>query len=135
MERMAAGVFLLVMLGCGPKPPGSVAATVPPEHWGRNLVGNAGFEADADGDGQPDGWNLVPGCAWDAAERHGDTHALRFTNTDKASYRLITAPVALIPGLRYRISAWVKGSQGGRRADGRHRNPRGRRIPDRGFYS
>jgi hypothetical protein len=86
------------------------AAGVPEEHWGKNLAPNPGFELDADGDGVPDGWNLPPGqCAWDAAEKRSGERSLRFTNTDKNVYRLVTAPVGLIPGVRYRISAWVKG--------------------------
>jgi len=77
---------------------------VPADHWGKNLAANPGFEPGTDG------WNLPPGqCAWDAAEKHSGEHSLRFTNTDKDLYRLVTAPVALIPGVRYHISAWVKG--------------------------
>lgn len=77
---------------------------VPEEHWGRNLVPNPGLELDAPA------WNLPPGqCAWDAAEKRSGARSLRFTNTDKDLYRLATAPVALIPGVRYRIAAWVKG--------------------------
>ena len=80
------------------------AHRVPEDHWGRNLAPNPGLELDAPA------WNLPPGqCAWDAAEKHSGARSLRFTNTDRDVYRLITAPVALIPGVRYRISAWVKG--------------------------
>lgn len=86
----------------------AAAPKVPAEHWGRNLVANPGFEEGADG--RPSGWHMPPGqCAWDAAEKHSGTRSLRFTNTDRNVYRLITAPVALIPGVRYRIAAWVKG--------------------------
>jgi len=84
----------------------------PADSWGKNLVANPGFEADANGDGQPDGWNLPPGqWAWDAAEKHEGARSLRFANTDPKLYRLVTAPVALVPGVRYRIAAWVKGSK------------------------
>ncbi|HUT32010.1 MAG TPA: hypothetical protein VNE39_00905 [Planctomycetota bacterium] len=77
---------------------------VPEDHWGKNLVPNPGLELDAPG------WDLPPGqCAWDASEKHSGARSLRFTNTDRNLYRLVTAPVALIPGVRYRISAWVKG--------------------------
>ncbi|MBM4039372.1 MAG: hypothetical protein FJ290_12735 [Planctomycetes bacterium] len=77
---------------------------VPEDHWGKNLVPNPGLELDAVG------WNLPPGqCAWDAAEKRSGARSLRFTNTDRELYRLVTAPVALIPAVRYRISAWVKG--------------------------
>jgi len=80
------------------------APRVPEEHWGKNLVANPGFEE------EPTGWNLPPGqCAWDAAEKHSGARSLRFTNTDRNVYSLVTAPVALIPGVRYRISVWVKG--------------------------
>jgi hypothetical protein len=101
------------LLGGGPRarqaaaPP---APAVPPEHWEQNLAPNPGFELDADGNQAPDGWRLPQGqCAWDAAERADGQHSLRFTNTDPGVYRLATAPVALIPGLRYRFSVAVKG--------------------------
>ncbi len=80
------------------------APRVPEEHWGKNLVANPGFEA------EPTRWQLPPGqCAWDAAEKHSGTRSLRFTNTDRNRYRLATAPVPLIPGVRYRVAVWVKG--------------------------
>jgi len=66
---------------------------VPEGHWGRNLVPNPGLEIEASG------WNLPPGqCAWDAAEKHSGARSLRFTNTDKDVYRLVTASVAAADG-------------------------------------
>ena len=54
----------LLAAGCAQRP-ATAAPAVPPDHWGRNLVANPGFELDADGDGRPDGWNLPQGqCAW-----------------------------------------------------------------------
>jgi hypothetical protein len=88
----------------------AAAATVPPGHWGKNLVPNPGFEIDANGDGEPDGWSLPPKqWAWDAEVKHAGVHSLRFTNTDKNVYRLIVAKVALIPGVAYHVSAMVRG--------------------------
>ncbi len=86
------------------------ASRVPPEHWRANLAPNPGFEADGNGDGLPDGWSLPPGqCLWDAAIKHSGKRSLRFSNDDKSRYRLIVARVGILPGVRYRISAWVKG--------------------------
>ncbi|MFP4055825.1 MAG: hypothetical protein ACLF0G_03030 [Candidatus Brocadiia bacterium] len=104
---MRLAIVLLAALCASPL---ALGRDVPEDHWGRNLVPNPGFERDADGDGQPDGWSLPPGhCAWDAATRHGGEHSLRFTNAEPETYRLVTAPVPLLPGVRYRVSAWVKG--------------------------
>ena len=99
----------LLAAGCAQRP-ATAAPAVPPDHWGRNLVANPGFELDADGDGRPDGWNLPQGqCAWEGEQPAAGERCLRFTNTDKANYRLVTAPVAILPGVRYRIAATVRG--------------------------
>ena len=110
MRRAASVICLILSLSCVPAAHLPRASIVPPDHWGRDLVLNPGFEQDADGDGQPDGWNLPPGqCAWEDAEPASGVRCLRFTNTDPRSYRLVTAPVAILPGVRYRIGAMVKG--------------------------
>lgn len=102
--------LLAAVLAAAPLAALAATAKVPEGHWGKNLAANPGFELDADGDGWPDGWNLPPGqCAWDSAEKRSGARSLRFTNTDKTLYRLATAPVALVPGARYRVSVWVKG--------------------------
>ena len=76
----------------------------------QNLVANPGFEANADADALPDAWQApVDMVAWDKEVRHAGGYSLRFTNTDKATYRLITQNLSLKPGTRYRVSAWVRG--------------------------
>lgn len=110
MRSFAAVMILTAALPYVARAGRAAAARVPAEHWGRNLVANPGFEQDADGDGQPDGWNLPPGqCAWVADEPASGERCLRFTSTDKENYRLVTAPVAILPGVRYRIAAMVRG--------------------------
>lgn len=109
MNRTIPLLCLLTIVGCAPAMGETPAATVPAGYWKRNLVANPGFELDANGDGAPDGWALPPGqCAWETAAPAAGKRCLRFTNTDPKNYRLVTAPVRLIPGLRYRISARVK---------------------------
>jgi hypothetical protein len=91
-------------------PDGETPPKVPPEHWEQNLVPNPDFETDADGDGTPDPWNLPGGMtAWDDQVAHEGDHSLRCTSTDPNVYRLCTAPIHLIPGVRYRYSVAVKG--------------------------
>jgi len=110
VRATASWLCLPVALACLAAPARGATHRVPPDHWERNLVPNPGLELDADANGLPDGWNLPPGqCAWDADAKHSGARSLRFTNTDRDVYRLVTAPVALIPGVRYRIAAWVKG--------------------------
>ena len=93
----------LAAAGRGPAP------KVPADHWGANLVGNAGFET---GRGGPEGWSLPAGqWACDAVEHKSGERSLRFTNRDPKVYRLVAAPVKLIPGVRYRFSVWVKGKE------------------------
>lgn len=110
MRWTLAAVVVLLALGCRPVGRRAEMPEVPPEHWEQNLAGNPGFESDADGDEAPDGWKLVPGqCAWDAAEKQDGQRSLRFSNADPNVYRLVTAPIAIIPGVRYRYSVAVKG--------------------------
>ena len=75
-----------------------------------NLVANPGFEANADADVVPDAWQApMDMVAWDKAVSHSGGYSLRFTNTDKATYRLITQSLPLKAGARYRVSVWVRG--------------------------
>jgi len=76
----------------------------------QNLVANPGFEANADADVVPDAWQApMDMVAWDKAVSHSGGYSLRFTNTDKATYRLVTQNLPLKAGTRYRVSVWVRG--------------------------
>ncbi|NQT88459.1 hypothetical protein HQ560_16955, partial [bacterium] len=92
------------------RPLHAVMGEVPSDHWARNLAPNPGFETDANNDGTPDGWLLPPEqCVWAADTKHSGTRSLRYANADKQTYRLIMAPVSVIPGVAYHVSAMVRG--------------------------
>lgn len=65
---------------------------------------NGGFEAGVAG------WNLPEGMTRLDTERpHTGHNSLRFTNTDSATYKLITRKIAVQPGDIVHFSAWIRG--------------------------
>ena len=110
MRWLVLGVCAVLMMGCPPRVRTTDAPCVPPEHWEQNLAPNPGFEAAAADKEAPEAWDLPAGqTAWDAAEKQTGVRSLRFTNTKPEVYRLASAPIAIIPGVRYRYAASVKG--------------------------
>lgn len=76
----------------------------------QDLVANPGFETNADADALPDSWQApLDMGAWDKDFAHSGEYSLRFTNVDKATYRLVTQNLPLKAGTSYRLSAWVRG--------------------------
>ncbi|MBN2309339.1 MAG: hypothetical protein JXR94_10230 [Candidatus Hydrogenedentes bacterium] len=78
------------------------------EAVGPNLAENPGFEVAAD-NGMAAGWGGPREVFRREAEAgRGGTAALRYDNADAARYVLSGRAVALEPGRRYEIAAWVK---------------------------
>jgi glucose/arabinose dehydrogenase len=71
-----------------------------------NLLKNAGFELDANGDGKPDNWTPAAQVSRSNAGVHGGSYAIRHTAQLEASYAVGQA-VNVTAGRTYRFSGWV----------------------------
>lgn len=73
-----------------------------------DLVKNAGFES-AGASSLPADWSGPPAVySRDTAVKRSGDGALKYVNTDSASYVLCAQTVPLTPGKMYEISTWVK---------------------------
>lgn len=86
-----------------PTPTPTPSPTQPPS---TNLLTNPGFEADADGDGQPDGWTENARFARSDAIVHTGSFAGRFQGTRDAG-ATVQQSVSVGGGERYAVSGWV----------------------------
>ena len=97
-----------------PAPPAAPVAAAP----GRQLtLVNRGFEADEDGDGQPDGWRpFMSGEGFEIALAddvfHSGNRSVRLTglpgHADRSAVNQNTPEVEVSPG--YRLSFWMRGT-------------------------
>ena len=72
-----------------------------------NLLRNAGFETDADGNGKPDGWS----AAYAASLRtpaHGGRVALRHQSRHNVTYEMRSTPIPeIVAGAPYRLAGFI----------------------------
>jgi hypothetical protein len=77
-----------------------------------NLAENASFEADADGDGVPDGWegfvNGAAGTARACSIAHWGARSLMVTASSNEALRGVLDLAGAIPGDMYKVGAYVR---------------------------
>ncbi|MBI3948659.1 MAG: heparinase II/III family protein [Armatimonadetes bacterium] len=104
---MIRGVLVLLM--------GAVCASAAPASERANLVANGGFEADADGDGIPDGWTLAPPegdahlkGALSTQARSGERSFCVEKGLGKRGATLTSPTLTLKPDAAYEVSLWLR---------------------------
>ena len=77
-----------------------------------NLLGNPGFEVDADLNGMPDGWGPAPSGTvkpvLTTGAKHGGARSVRITNTSRQTSGGIQRAVTVRPLTDYTVSAWFR---------------------------
>lgn len=76
-----------------------------------NLLGNAGFEADRDGDDQPDGWTLTSGASSPVLARkvaHSGNRSIRLRNPERANSGIVWREVPVGANTSYFACGWFK---------------------------
>ncbi len=84
--------------------PPTTTTTAPPA--GSQLLVNAGFEIDANGDGRPDGWTSSSKLTRSTVLVHGGTYSGRFYGKDNKDIT-IKQFVKVTAGTAYSFSGWV----------------------------
>jgi len=80
-----------------------------------NLIPNGSFETDADGDGAPDGWRLVPTdgvtCSLDHLVKHSGRSSLKLSSDSREgkAEAAVWPPVAVKPATQYCLNYFIKG--------------------------
>lgn len=69
---------------------------------GASLLTNPGFEQGATS------WSWTTGCSTNQATVHSGARSLRIQTTDKSRVHWAQTKLSAQPGMRYRLSAWVK---------------------------
>ncbi|MGD9497691.1 MAG: putative glycoside hydrolase [Armatimonadota bacterium] len=85
-----------------------IVIDAPEAAQGRNLLPNGDFEADADGDGLPDGWETALPLALDEQVVHSGRRAVRIDSDDAGINNLNKGWVTLRPNTTYTLSGWMK---------------------------
>ncbi|MCE5237792.1 putative glycoside hydrolase [bacterium] len=80
----------------------------PREAPGANVLTNGSFEQDADGDGKPDGWEIVEPVALDSQVRHGGRQSARIASDSDTINNFSKLWVDLKPRTTYTLSAWIR---------------------------
>jgi len=84
---------------------------------GENLLPNGDFEVDDDGDGLPDGWEIIPPVTFDEEVVHSGARSVRIDSDDPTINNINKRFVTLKPDTTYTLSGWmrtenVRGGQG-----------------------
>ena len=102
-DYASVGPYTLSVTRCvAPPPP---PPPPPPPH--RNLVRDAGFETDANGDGRPDQWRGDASFSRVAVAHHDGTHAASLSARDNRTHRVTQTVTGVTAGASYRAGAWV----------------------------
>ncbi len=72
-----------------------------------NLLTNAGFELDANGDSRPDSWSSTSRFTRSNTVVHGGSYAGKHAATDNSSYTVSQTVPNLTAGSAYNFSGWV----------------------------
>ena len=80
----------------------------PREPGAANLIADGGFEQDADGDGNPDGWEIAEPVALDAQVKHGGRQSARIDSDSDIINNFSKLWLDLKPNTAYTLSAWIK---------------------------
>lgn len=86
----------------------TVVLTPAAEATGENLLPNGDFEEDADGDGLPDDWEIVPPLVFDTEIRHSGDRSVRIDSDSVAINNFSKGWVDLEPNTTYTLSGWMK---------------------------
>lgn len=77
-----------------------------------NLLANGGFEADADGDGAPDGWTLGPEAIVKGdGPAHRGRRSVRVESGRTATVEAFAGRRAVRPGTLYVLTAWIRSEE------------------------
>ena len=80
----------------------------PREPGAANLLRDGGFEQDADGDGNPDGWEIVEPVELDPQVKHGGRQSVCLRSDSEAINNFSKLWLDLKPHTAYTLSAWIK---------------------------
>lgn len=75
---------------------------------GENLLANGDFETDADGDGLPDDWEIVPPVVFDEDQVKSGERSVRIDSDNVAINNFSKYWVDLKPNSPYTFSGWMK---------------------------
>ncbi len=87
------------------------------EAEGENLLPDGDFEIDDDGDGLPDGWEIIPPVVFDEEIVHSGARSVRIDSDDVTINNINKQYVTLAPNTTYTLTGWmrtdnVQGGQG-----------------------
>lgn len=74
---------------------------------GANLLANAAFEKDADGNGKPDSWSGNASFTRSSAAKHGGTYSGRHKATSNTSYVIYQTANNIVGSASYAFSGWT----------------------------
>lgn len=75
---------------------------------GENLLPNGDFEADADGDGLPDEWEVASPLVFDEEVRHSGKRSVRVDSDSVTTNNFSKGWVDLQPNTTYTLTGWMK---------------------------
>ncbi len=82
--------------------------TAPPPPPGENLIPAGSFDTDADGDGNPDGWQVAEPVELDAQVKHSGRFSARISSQDAGINNINRLYVTLKPNTTYTLMCWIR---------------------------